>query len=56
MLSGRCKNPASASHDLPRCHVRPHPPAKEAQAKARLLLKTMGVTDDGLMQGEARGS
>ena len=34
----------------------PHPPAKETQAKARLLLKAMGVTDDDLMQGEARWS
>jgi hypothetical protein len=34
----------------------PHPPGEKAQAKARLLLKAMGVTDDDLMQGEARWS
>ncbi len=32
------------------------PPPKGGQAKARLLLQTMGVTDDDLMQGEARWS
>jgi hypothetical protein len=31
----------------------PHPPGKEAQAKARRLLKAMGIDDSDLMQGEA---
>jgi hypothetical protein len=33
----------------------PHPPAKEMQAKARLLLKAMGI-DDSDLQSEARWS
>ena len=34
----------------------PHPPSKEMQGKARLLLKAMGIADSDLLQGEARWS
>lgn len=34
----------------------PNPPAPEMRARARLLLKAMGVKDDDLMEGESRWS